>query len=144
MAAITMSTSAMVIMISGHGTIETAVRATKLGAYDFVEKPLTIEKVAVLVKNACQQRKLEREVERLKEADGKQRIIGESVPMKAVRQQLALMAGTNVVKLGEVAVRGRCTRRSTSRRTIKRCTAYSNKLTRLSALIKNNTSSANA
>jgi two-component system nitrogen regulation response regulator NtrX len=85
----------MVIMISGHGSIETAVRATKLGAYDFVEKPLTIEKVAVLVKNACQQRKLEREVERLKEADGKQRIIGESVPMKAVRQQLALMAGTN-------------------------------------------------
>lgn len=85
----------MVVMISGHGTIETAVRATKLGAYDFVEKPLTIEKVAVLVKNACQQRKLEREIERLKEGDGKLRIIGESVPMKALRQQLGLMAGTN-------------------------------------------------
>jgi two-component system nitrogen regulation response regulator NtrX len=82
-------------MISGHGTIETAVRATKLGAYDFVEKPLTIDKVAVLVKNACQQRKLERELERLKEGGGKLRIIGESVPMKALRQQLALMAGTN-------------------------------------------------
>jgi two-component system nitrogen regulation response regulator NtrX len=85
----------MVVMISGHGTIETAVRATKLGAYDFVEKPLTIEKVAVLLKNACQQRKLEREIERLKEGDGKLRIIGESVPMKALRQQLGLMAGTN-------------------------------------------------
>lgn len=85
----------MVVMISGHGTIETAVRATKLGAYDFVEKPLTIEKVAVLIKNACQQRKLEREIERLKEGDGKLRIIGESVPMKALRQQLGLMAGTN-------------------------------------------------
>lgn len=85
----------MVIMISGHGTIETAVRATKLGAYDFVEKPLTIEKVAVLVKNACQQRRLEREVERLREGDGKLRIIGDSVPMKALRQQLGLMAGTN-------------------------------------------------
>jgi two-component system nitrogen regulation response regulator NtrX len=85
----------MVVMISGHGTIETAVRATKLGAYDFVEKPLTIDKVAVLVKNACQQRKLERELERLKEGGGKLRIIGESVPMKALRQQLALMAGTN-------------------------------------------------
>ena len=85
----------MVIMISGHGSIETAVKATKLGAYDFVEKPLTIDKVTVLVKNACQQRRLEREVQRLKEADGKQRIIGESVPMKALRQQLALMAGTN-------------------------------------------------
>src|SRR3712207_3950947 len=69
----------MVVMISGHGTIETAVRATKLGAYDFVEKPLTIDKVTVLVKNACQQRKLERELERLKEGGGKLRIIGESV-----------------------------------------------------------------
>ena len=85
----------MVVMISGHGSIETAVRATKLGAYDFVEKPLTIEKVAVLVKNACQQRKLQQEIERLKEGDGKLRIIGESVPMKALRQQLGLMAGTN-------------------------------------------------
>jgi two-component system nitrogen regulation response regulator NtrX len=85
----------MVIMISGHGTIETAVRATKLGAYDFLEKPLTIEKVTVLVKNACRQLKLEREIEFLKEGDGKLRIIGESVPMKALRQQLGLMAGTN-------------------------------------------------
>ncbi len=83
----------MVIMISGHGNIETAVRATKLGAYDFLEKPLTIEKVSVLVKNACQQLKLEREIELLKEGDGKLRIIGESVPMKALRQQLGLMAG---------------------------------------------------
>jgi two-component system nitrogen regulation response regulator NtrX len=86
---------AMVIMISGHGTIETAVKATKLGAYDFLEKPVTIEKVTVLVKNACQQRRLEREVQRLKETDGKQRIIGDSVPMKALRQQLSLWAGTN-------------------------------------------------
>ena len=85
----------MVIMISGHGNIETAVRATKLGAYDFLEKPLTIEKVSVLVKNACRQLKLEREIERLKEGDGKLRIIGESVPMKALRQQLGLMAATN-------------------------------------------------
>jgi two-component system, NtrC family, nitrogen regulation response regulator NtrX len=85
----------MVVMISGHGTIETAVKATKLGAYDFLEKPLTIEKVTVLIKNACQQRRLERELARLKETDGTPRIIGESVPMKALRQQLALMAGTN-------------------------------------------------
>src|SRR6266496_6541031 len=41
-----------VIMISGHGTIETAVRATKLGAYDFLEKPLSLEKTLILVKNA--------------------------------------------------------------------------------------------
>lgn len=84
-----------VIMISGHGTIETAVKATKLGAFDFIEKPLTIEKVLVLVKNACQQRKLERQLEILREGEGKPRIIGNSVPMKALRQQLSLMAGTN-------------------------------------------------
>ena len=84
------------VIISGHGTIETAVKATKLGAFDFLEKPLTIEKVTVVVKNALQQRKLELEVERLKE-DGRRelQIIGESVPMKALRQQLALMAATN-------------------------------------------------
>jgi len=85
----------MVVMISGHGTIETAVRATKLGAYDFIEKPLTIERVLLLVKNACRQRRLEREIDHLKQGDGKLRIIGESVPMKALRQQLGLMAGTN-------------------------------------------------
>ncbi len=85
----------MVVMISGHGTIETAVRATKLGAFDFVEKPLTIEKVCVLVKNAAQQRRLEREVARLKGDGGQSLIIGESVSMKALRQQMGLMAATN-------------------------------------------------
>ena len=84
------------VIISGHGTIETAVRATKLGAFDFLEKPLTIEKVTVVVKNALQQRKLEMEVRRFKE-DGRSRhkIIGDSIPMKALRQQLGLMAATN-------------------------------------------------
>ncbi len=86
----------MVVMISGHGNIETAVKATKLGAFDFLEKPLTIQKVSVVVKNAVQQRRLELELERLKE-EGRRvpAIIGESVPMKALRQQLGLMAGTN-------------------------------------------------
>src|SRR3981081_3237497 len=59
----------MVVMISGHGNIETAVKATKMGAFDFVEKPLTIEKVTVLVKNAYQQRRLELELQRLKDGD---------------------------------------------------------------------------
>ncbi len=84
-----------VIGISGHGTIETAVKATKLGAFDFLEKPLTIEKVSVVVKNALQQRRLEIELERFKQEDSPANIIGESVPMKALRQQLALMAATN-------------------------------------------------
>ncbi len=82
-----------VIMISGHGSIETAVRATKLGAFDFLEKPLTIQKVMVVVKNAIQQRRLALEVASLKEEEP--RIIGESISMKALRQQLALMAATN-------------------------------------------------
>jgi len=85
-----------VVIISGHGTIETAVRATKLGAFDFLEKPLTIEKVTVVINNAVQQRRLELELHRLRATgDAKLRIIGESVPMKALRQQLALMAATN-------------------------------------------------
>ena len=85
-----------VVIISGHGTIETAVKATKLGAFDFLEKPLTIEKVTVVLNNAVQQRRLELELNRLKESgDAKLRIIGESVPMKALRQQLGLMAATN-------------------------------------------------
>jgi two-component system, NtrC family, nitrogen regulation response regulator NtrX len=85
-----------VVIISGHGTIETAVRATKLGAFDFLEKPLTIEKVMVVLNNAAQQRKLELELHRLKESgEAAPRIIGDSVPMKALRQQLTLMAATN-------------------------------------------------
>jgi len=85
-----------VVMISGHGNIETAVRATKLGAFDFLEKPLTIQKITVTVKNAIQQRKLELEVQRLREESGPgPEIIGDSIPMKALRQQLKLMAGTN-------------------------------------------------
>lgn len=86
-----------VIMISGHGNIESAVRATKLGAFDFIEKPLTIQKIIVVINNALQQRRLEREIDLLKQSAGPRmpNIIGDSVPMKALRQQLALMAGTN-------------------------------------------------
>jgi two-component system nitrogen regulation response regulator NtrX len=82
-----------VVIISGHGTIETAVKATKLGAFDFLEKPLTIGKVTVVLNNAVQQRRLELELSRLKEEGGAATpIIGESVPMKALRQQLSLIA----------------------------------------------------
>jgi two-component system nitrogen regulation response regulator NtrX len=84
------------VMISGHGSIEAAVKATKLGAFDFLEKPLSIEKVSVVVKNALAHRRLALENSRLKADSGSRyRIIGESVPMKALRQQLGLMAATN-------------------------------------------------
>jgi two-component system nitrogen regulation response regulator NtrX len=86
----------VVVVISGHGSIEAAVKATKLGAFDFLEKPLSIQKVTVVVKNGLEHRGLSIENSRLKGDSGARwRIIGESVPMKALRQQLTLMAGTN-------------------------------------------------
>jgi two-component system, NtrC family, nitrogen regulation response regulator NtrX len=85
-----------VIMISGHGTIETAVRATKLGAFDFIEKPLSLEKIIVLVRNALQQRRLLEENRVLRNELGhRYQVIGQSVPMKALRQQIAVTAPTN-------------------------------------------------
>jgi two-component system, NtrC family, nitrogen regulation response regulator NtrX len=83
----------VVVVISGHGSIETAVKATKLGAFDFLEKPLSIGKVAVVTKNALAHRSLEIQNIRLKADTGaRYSIIGDSVPMKALRQQLTLMA----------------------------------------------------
>ncbi len=86
----------VVAMISGHGNIETAVRATKLGAYDFLEKPPSIERVLLLAKRAIEHRGLQLENAQLRESTaGDSKIVGESVPMKALRQQLGLMACTN-------------------------------------------------
>ncbi len=86
----------MVVMISGHGNIETAVRATKLGAFDFVEKPLSLEKTTQSVKRALEFLRLELENRRLREELGQRyRVLGDSVPMKALRQQIALAAPTN-------------------------------------------------
>ena len=86
----------VVVMISGHGTVETAVRATKMGAFDFLEKPLSIEKTLVAVKNALEHQVLLEENRELRDqVAARYRIIGESVPVKALRQQLALMAPTN-------------------------------------------------
>src|SRR5271156_1769729 len=85
-----------VIMISGHATIETAVRATKLGAFDFIEKPLSLEKITVLVRNAVQQRRLQQENQTLRgELGHRYQVLGESVPMKALRQQITVTAPTN-------------------------------------------------
>jgi len=93
-----------VIMISGHGTIESAVRSTKLGAFDFIEKPLSIDKTLLTLKHATEQLSLAAQNRELREElQGKYRIIGESVPMKALRQQLSLAAPTNgrVLVFGE-------------------------------------------
>lgn len=86
----------VVIMISGHGNIETAVRATKLGAFDFVEKPLSLDKIVLVVRNALEYVRLESENRRLRaELEERHEILGNSVPMKALRQQIALTAPTN-------------------------------------------------
>jgi two-component system, NtrC family, nitrogen regulation response regulator NtrX len=86
----------MVVMISGHGNIETAVRATKLGAFNFIEKPLSLEKVMLVVRNSLEYLRLESENRRLRaELEEKHQILGSSVPMKALRQQIALTAPTN-------------------------------------------------
>jgi two-component system, NtrC family, nitrogen regulation response regulator NtrX len=85
-----------VIMISGHGTIETAVRATKLGAYDFLEKPLSIDRTLILIKHAIDSKKLRHENRDLrKQLQSKSVIVGDSIPMKALRQQTSIMAPTN-------------------------------------------------
>ena len=85
-----------VIIISGHGTIETAVRATKLGAFDFLEKPLSLDRTLILVKNAIDARRLRHEnQEYQRQLNANTPITGESVPVKALRQQIRLMAPTN-------------------------------------------------
>ncbi len=86
----------IVVMISGHASIESAVRATKLGAFDFVEKPLSLDKVVLLVRNALEYLRLETENRRLRaELEERNQILGNSIPMKALRQQIALTAPTN-------------------------------------------------
>jgi two-component system nitrogen regulation response regulator NtrX len=85
-----------VIMMSGHGTIETAVKATKLGAYDFIEKPLSLEKVLLCVNNALDYSRLEEEINLLKEKEKhKYRITGNSKTIKHLKEQIKVVAPTN-------------------------------------------------
>ncbi len=85
-----------VIIISGHGTIETAVRATKLGAFDLIEKPLSIEKVIVAINNALNFRRLEEENRYLrKKTIEKHSINGDSSPTVALKKQIAIAAPTD-------------------------------------------------
>jgi len=84
-----------VIMISGHGTIETAVQATKLGAFDFIEKPLSLDKVILVLGHALRQKRLEEENRNLRNfVNQETTMIGNSVPMQALRQQIKYAAPT--------------------------------------------------
>ena len=92
-----------VVMISGHGTIETAVKATKLGAYDFIEKPLSLEKTLLAVARALEHSRLERENRALRERlERGQEIVGQSAALQELRRQIAIAAPTS----GRVLIHG--------------------------------------
>jgi two-component system nitrogen regulation response regulator NtrX len=85
-----------VIMISGHGTIETAVQATRKGAYDFIEKPLSYDKIILAITNGLRFAKLEQENLLLKQGSGQQPILtGESVSIQALKKQIEMVAPTD-------------------------------------------------
>lgn len=89
-------TDAAVVMISGHGNIETAVRATKLGAFDFVEKPLSLEKTLLVLRNALRQRGLEQRNRRLLEQLARQtQIAGHSAAAIKLREEVEIAAGSD-------------------------------------------------
>ena len=92
-----------VVMISGHATIETAVKATRLGAYDFIEKPLSLDKTLVTVTRALEHVRLESENQSLREKlDERSQLIGETAVMRALREQIAMAAPTH----GRVLIHG--------------------------------------
>ena len=94
---------AAVVMISGHATIETAVKATKLGAYDFVEKPLSLEKTLLAAARALEHSRLERENRALREqVERRQEIVGKGPLIEELRRQIATAAPTN----GRVLIHG--------------------------------------
>ncbi len=98
------SAATQVIIITGHGNVETAVRATKLGAFNLLEKPLNIDKVIVDINNALQFRRLEEENRFLrKKAIDKHNFTGKSPAIEQTRRQIALIAPTDswVLILGE-------------------------------------------
>src|SRR5688500_15978120 len=95
-----------VVIISGHGNIESAVRAIKMGAFDFIEKPLSLEKTVLVVRNALRQRDLEAENRVLRAKVDRQQqhtMVGESPAMNHLREQVSQTAPTNgrVLILGE-------------------------------------------
>lgn len=94
----------LVIMMSGHGTIETAVRATKLGAFDFIEKPLSLDKVIILVNNALNLIRLEEENVLLKQKVSHQyELTGNSPVITELKEMISIVAPTNawILIMGE-------------------------------------------
>ncbi|MBN2654912.1 MAG: sigma-54-dependent Fis family transcriptional regulator [Nitrospirae bacterium] len=99
-----MNSSIPVIMISGHGNIELAIKSTRLGAYDFLEKPLSLEKVLLVANRALQQKALEQENMELRTSLSKKwQMIGSSPAMQRINSQIKLAAASSsrVLILGE-------------------------------------------
>jgi two-component system nitrogen regulation response regulator NtrX len=94
----------MVIIMSGHGTIETAVKATKLGAFDFIEKPLSLDKIIILVNNATSLMLLQEENILLKQKVTHQyELTGESPATNELKEMISIVAPTNawILIMGE-------------------------------------------
>jgi two-component system nitrogen regulation response regulator NtrX len=92
-----------VIVISGHGNVDTAVRATRLGAYDFLEKPLSLERVVLTVNHALADSRLREQVQDLRRLAFEDLLIGDSDAMKRLEQQIRSAAplATRVLITGE-------------------------------------------
>jgi two-component system nitrogen regulation response regulator NtrX len=87
---------AQVVLVSGHGNIESAVRAIKMGAFDFVEKPLSLDKTVLVVRNALHQRRLEQENRALRaRVDRTHTMVGESYAIRQLKEQVEMAAPTN-------------------------------------------------
>lgn len=113
----------MVIVMSGHGSIETAVQATKLGAYDYLEKPLDSEKITILVRNALHQRKLEEENLNFRiQVERHLQLVGDSSVMNKLREQIAAAAPTHsrVLIFGENGTGKELVARSIHRQSLRR------------------------
>ncbi len=86
----------VVIMVSGHATVQNAVTATKDGAFDFIEKPISKEKLLISIKNALKNRRLQKEnLELRQQVTGKYEMIGQSHAMKDILEQISKVAPTN-------------------------------------------------
>jgi two-component system nitrogen regulation response regulator NtrX len=85
-----------VVMITGHGTIDAAVQTTKMGAYDFLQKPLSLERVSLAVKHGLEEYRLRQENETLKKSiERRFELVGESAAIRSLKQQIALAGPTN-------------------------------------------------
>ncbi len=85
-----------VVMVTGHGTIETAVKTTKMGAYDFIVKPPELQHLTLVVKHGIEESRLREENESLRRSiEKRHKIVGESGNIRALKQQIALAGPTN-------------------------------------------------